>query len=185
MAPRPAALALRSPGRPALAAVPTNESLRSPRKRSTVNVAAYVEARASGASEAEAMRAAGSTAKSPAALARQAARVEARPDVRSALAEARQSVLATTSRAWRTGIARIEGIVTDPLSSNFDVLGAMGFLAKLRGEYAPAKVAVKEEREITVIAAFTGMAGSIPGEECEYEPLPHVVAPDAGGMPED
>lgn len=59
------------------------------------------------------MRAAGSTSKSPTALASQAGRFEARPEVQAGLAEARLAVSATTARAWRTGIGWIDRVVAE------------------------------------------------------------------------
>jgi len=60
--------------------------------------------------------------------------------------------------------------------TNLDRYNAATFLAEVRGEYAPARVAI--EPESNVVVAFGALTGPVVGEE-ERDALPHVSAPEA------
>jgi hypothetical protein len=115
------------------------------------------------------------------ALARQAADLEVRADVEETSIE--DTIKALCDRGWlaamRWACETAEGRPgpdgTRP--TNLDRYNAATFLAKLRGEYAPAKLAVKAEDETRVVV-FRGFLGSsVPGEG-DRSPMPHVLAPD-------
>jgi hypothetical protein len=118
-------------------------------------------------------------AKPHGALARQAADLEARSEAEETSVE--ETIKSLSDRGWiavmRWACEAAEGLAgpdgTRP--TNLDRYNAATFLAKLRGEYAPAKLAVKAEEERSVVVAFRGF--SVPVED-DAPALPHVAAPD-------
>jgi hypothetical protein len=122
-------------------------------------------------------------AKPPGSLVPAARDLEPRADVEATPIE--ETVQALSDRGWlaamRWACETAEGLPgpdgTRP--TNLDRYNAATFLAKLRGEYAPAKVAVKEETDTRVVVAFASLCGRVEGED-DAPTLPHVLAPDVG-----
>jgi hypothetical protein len=105
-----------------------------------------------------------------------------RPRLAADLAPRGPSLRAMSDRAWRAVMRWVwetaEGLPgPDGMPpTNLDRLGVAHFLAKLRGEYAPAKVAVKAEGiEPEVLVAFAALSGPVEGEDDPLD-LPHVAA---------